>query len=196
MTVSRDYNLVRATAEDIKWISKLEASVYSGDDAIPFEVLWGWYNACPAGFLIVVSPEGIRTGHIDVLPVKSSKLDKFINGAITEKDILPSDLYTLDEKELVRDLYIESLAINMNISQTKPKALMKIISEFRAIAGSISNPDKLKNLYAISASEKGSQLLRHLGFKLIKSGRERIDRHELYGITYKDFASKAALPAY
>lgn len=50
-------NITRASIEDIEWIARLEAELFTGTDAIPEEVLKEWYSTNPTGFFIIKQNE-------------------------------------------------------------------------------------------------------------------------------------------
>src|SRR5713101_7796949 len=51
-SIGTAYGVEQATHDEIGWIAKLEASVYSKEDAIPERLLSEWYSMNPTGFSI------------------------------------------------------------------------------------------------------------------------------------------------
>src|ERR1051325_7640797 len=100
------YSLEPAALEEVEWIAQLEYEMYSSDDAIPQHILEEWYARNPSGFSILKINDGERIGHIDILPIHPTILQRFISGDIVERDIRGNDLYSLADKKLIRNLYV------------------------------------------------------------------------------------------
>ncbi|MDP4172540.1 MAG: hypothetical protein Q8933_01115 [Bacteroidota bacterium] len=190
MIDTSNFRLIEANEEDILWVSKLETSVYSINDAVPLNILQGWYRTNPKGFYIAFDDHNNRVGHIDILPVKPTPLDNFVAGYITEQQIKPEDIYTPGQKEFIRNLYIESLALKIPGNVLRAKALLSIISEIQGAIRGLCEKGRISSLYAISASKEGRKILEHLGFQIYSKKEERIDKHDLFRATFSTFMLK------
>ncbi|MGE5411517.1 MAG: hypothetical protein ACM3MI_11210 [Clostridiales bacterium] len=185
-----NFLLIEANEEDILWVSKLESSVYSINDAVPLSILKGWYRTNPKGFYIAIDSHKNRVGHIDILPVKPIPLKNFLAGNITEQEIKPEDIYTPNQKEFITNLYIESLALKIPENILRAKALLSIISEIQEAIRGLCEKERISSLYAISASKEGCEILEHLGFQIYGKKKERIDKHDLFRATFSTFMLK------
>lgn len=185
-----NFRLIEANQEDILWVSKLETSVYSINDAVPLNILKGWYRTNPKGFYIAVDDHNNRVGHIDILPVKPIPLENFVSGYITEQQIRPEDIYTPSQKEFITNLYIESLALKIPENVFRAKALLSILSEIQETIRGLCEKGRISRLYAISASKEGRKILEHLGFQIYGKKEERIDKHDLFMVTFSTFMLK------
>lgn len=174
------YTLKPATSDDIGTIAELEACAYSREDAIPEEILREWHNTSPGGFWLIKDAAGRVAGHIDILPVKPQTLCQFTTGVIKEREIRGESLYNLSEKSRVTDLYVESIIVNTPNRYSRGWAIKCLLANFLRIVGSISEPYKVRYVYAISATEAGSNLLQHLGFSVHVHAEKRSDCHDLY----------------
>jgi hypothetical protein len=190
MSEHSNFRLIEANKEDILWVSKLETSVYSINDAVPLNILDGWYRTNPKGFYIAVDAHNNRVGHIDILPVKPIPLENFVAGNITEQQIKPEDLYTPSQKEFITNLYIESLALKIPGKILRAKALLSIISKIQETIRGLCEKERINSLYAISASKEGREVLEHLGFQIYSKKEERIDKHDLFRVTFSTFMLK------
>jgi len=191
-TESTEYAIDRATEEDIKWIAQLEAEVYSKEDAIPKHILEEWYSANPLGFFVIRLKNGPKIGHLDILPLRPRTLKQFLDGYIVERDIRGDCLYTPEEKEQIRDLYVESIIIRPPKGHTSSKALPYLLSNLLPIVRTICNPNNLEFVYAIAASSAGERLMKRLGFELRSRGEERKDRHPLFVARFAALAENVA----
>jgi len=175
------YEVVQATTEDLKWTADLERRVYSPADAVPLEQFQEWYAKNPTGFYIVRRKDGKAVGHINMLPVRPATMSKFTAGEIKETGIRGDSLYGPTERTEVKDLYIESIAIDPS-SRPRDAALLCLLSQtIRLIAG-VASVKQLQSVYAIAASHPGECILRDLGFQAVKSAKERSDHHPMYRI--------------
>lgn len=183
------YSIEGATAEDIHWIAKFEAEMYSTTDAVPERILKEWYQQNPHGFW-VLKREGSRVGHIDILPVKPGPLQNFIAGTITERDIRGCDLYSPEEKDAITCLYIESVAISRSNGNSRALAVHQLLSELLRLLNDISQSSKVTEIFAIAATPAGRRFLKHLGFRLISPSKDRKDEHDLFVTRLSDLTSR------
>jgi hypothetical protein len=186
------YTVEQANEDDVDWIAQLEADVYSKEDAIPRNVLREWYNANPLGFFVIRMNDGQRIGHIDVLPIKPRTLKQFLDGHIVERDIRGDCLYTPEERDLVKDLYIESVIIQPPKGYSGATAIVCLLSEFVPIARTICDPYKVDKVYAIAASKAGAKLMGHLGFEIRDKGDSRKDAHTLFVARFSKVAENVS----
>ncbi len=182
------YSINPAINEDIDWIATLEAKVYSSHDAIPKHILKEWYDTNPSGFFIIKIRGGRRIGHIDILPIRPKTLSLFIEGGIEERDIRGDSLYSPQEKSLIKNLYIESVAISHPEGQSQASAVIYLLSNFTQIARNIGELDNIDMVYAIAASKAGVSLMKRLGFNLVKSSKDRKNGHDLFAIRFMNLA--------
>lgn len=184
-----EFFVENASHGDIKWIHQLETKVYSGVDVIPENVLEDWYLANPAGFNIIRNLNGEPVGHIDLLALRPEALRKFIGGRILEKDITGADLYTPAEKNVIKNIYVESLALLLPFRE-KAAALKKLSGCLGKLIENVADRNVVENLYAIAASVQGETIMRKLGFNYISSGTERIDGHKLFAASAAGFPDR------
>lgn len=182
-----NFDLIPAGIADIGWIAALEKSVYSGIDAIPFNILNDWYLANQNVFYIIRDPLGNGVGHIDVLPLRPAVLQRFIRGEILEKDIRGADIFSLNEKEQITGLYIESLAIPYLKGYARACALRDALAGIRMIICTICTPNPLTTLYAMPASPEGLKLMKRMNFRLLVDGKTRKDGYGMYAVPFIEF---------
>ncbi|HEV7798834.1 MAG TPA: hypothetical protein VGO73_11790, partial [Pyrinomonadaceae bacterium] len=170
-----------ATPDDLDWIFQLEIAAYSAQHAVARRTLEQWYGRNPEGFSILTI-NGRRIGHLTMLPLRPTILERFAQGTILEQDLDEDSLYTPGEKPLVRNLYLESIVTDSSgAPSTLPiKALTCVARDFVPLVRRICEPAKLENVYALAASGRGERLLKGLGFERVRSDQERVDRRALY----------------
>lgn len=187
-----DYIVEPANEQDIEWIAELEADVYSGIDAIPVQILKEWYKANPSGFFVIRMKNGPRIGHLDILPLRPDTMKQFLAGEIIERDIRGDCIYGVNEKDLIKDLYVESIIIRPLKGYSGAKAITCLLSNFVPIANNICNIQNIEYVYAVAASRAGAQLMTHLGFELQKGSDKRKDRHNLFVARFTTVATNVA----
>ncbi len=170
-----------ATLEDLDWIFRLEIDAYSTQYAVASRTLEQWYGSNPDGFS-VLTMNGRKIGHITFVPLRPKILKSFVIGTIVEQDIHEDCLYTPEEKNLIRNLYVESIIIDSpkGHSALPIKALTCLARDFVPLISRICDPTNLENVYALAASGAGERFMKRLGFDQVKSGRERADQRALY----------------
>ena len=184
-----DYGIDAANRGDINWIARVQAEMYSVEDAVPEDILSDWYDHNPNGFWIL-KHKGQPIGHLDLLPVKPEIFQDFIAGVIVERDLRGIDLYSPDQKALVRTLYVESVAIPAVHGNHRAWAVRHLLSNFFELVSRLANPDELSDLYAIAATIAGQRFLGRLGFGVVKPGPERKDRHDLFAGSLPDVGKR------
>lgn len=186
------FAIERATDDDIRWIAEIEGRHYS-DDAIAESVLKNW-KACNQNGFFVLKFDGIRIGHIDLLAIKDRVFELFCDGKIREADIPQTELYKADEKEEIRNIYVESIIIDPPVEYEgygkDGSALKFVLSQFLWMVCEIAVPENLSYVYAIAASGAGQKLLKLLGFRIVRGGNEREDHHDLYKVGFADLAGR------
>jgi hypothetical protein len=182
------YRIDSALPEEVGWIAQIERDSYSTEDAIPESKLREWYNRNPNGFFILKTANEEKIGHVDVLPLRAPALQSFINGDLVERDLCGDDLYSPSEKQRVRDLYVESVAIVLPPNHSEAFAALFLICNFSRIADRVCNPAMVQNVYAIAATAEGNNFLKTLGFRILREAESRIDRHNLFSVSFSQLA--------
>lgn len=188
-TNNMKYQINQAKEDELEWISTIETAAY-GLDAVPLQILRGWYRKNPTGFFIIKDKDGQNVGHLDVLPLRPDILNHLLEGEITERDIDINAIYTPSEKDQIQDLYIESVITLAPSKFSKASILSYLLSEFEILVAKICNPVNLNNIYALAATFAGQRLMNDLGFEVVKDGNERKDGHPFYKANYKDIVAK------
>jgi hypothetical protein len=177
--------------EEVDWIAQLEYEMYSSD-AIPKHILAQWYAKNPSGFSILKTNDGEKVGHIDILPIHPTILQRFIDGDILERDIRGDDLYSLADKGLIRSLYVESVAVSLSSGHSKGPAVLYLICNLSEAIERICDPGRIDNVYAIAATTEGSRFLSRLGFEIHKKAESRRDHHNLFIASYPELKKAAS----
>ncbi len=170
-----------ATPEDLDWIFRLEIDTYSVQNAVARQKLDGWYGSNPDGFS-VVKINGRRIGHLTIIPLRPNILESFVDGTILEQNIHVENLYTPQEKHLIRNLYVESIIIDSpkGPSTLPIAAFARLARDFIPLMSRIGDPANLENIYALAASGRGERFMKGLGFVPVQSIEERADKRTLY----------------
>jgi len=179
------YHITAAKPDDMSWIARLEAEVYSAEDAVPERILRDWYNNNPDGFFVVWKGDE-RIGHVDILPLRPPALGQLLDGIILERDIKGADLYTPPEKGAIEDLYVESVALRPHPDFSRAPVVSFLLASFISLVKGLAGPASVRNVYAIAASGAGERLMKHLGFVRMNDASERQDKHEVWGAALPD----------
>ncbi len=183
------YRIVQATPEEVDWIAQLEAQVYTPTDAVPKHVLMEWYNSSPTSFSVIKMKNGQKVGHIDILPLRPTTFQTFLEGNIVERDIRGDSLYSQNERHLIRNLYVESIIVLPPKGYSNAPAILCVLTNFNELVSRICDPASVDNIYAIAASKSGERLLKRLGFDQIKSSQNRVDHHDLFAAKFAELVA-------
>jgi hypothetical protein len=176
-----------ATAEDIEWVSRIEAEAY-GEDAVPLHILQKWHKQNPTGFFIVKTSEGEKVGHLDILPLRPDALQSLLKGKIVECDVSDDSLYASAERDMIRNLYVESIIITLSDQESRTSAIHAVLSDFQSFVSRMCDPAKLESIYAIAATPEGEKFMRQLGFEQVVASSKRLDQHPFFAARYDDVA--------
>jgi hypothetical protein len=170
-----------ARPEDLDWIFRLQIDTYSVRHAVARKKLDEWYGSNPDGFSIV-KINGRRIGHLTIVPLRPNILESFVDGTVLEQNIHGENLFTPHEKDLIRNLYVESIIIDSpkGPSTLPIAAFARLASDFIPLIARICDPSQLENIYALAASGKGERFMKGLGLVPVQSVRERADQRTLY----------------
>ncbi len=170
-----------ATPADLDWIFQLQIKAYSAQYAIARKTLERWYGRNPDGFS-VLTMNGRRIGHLTLIPLRADALESLLLGKLVENEILEDCIHTPDQKDLIRNLYVESIILDssLGLSKLPIKALTCLAHNFVPLMSRVCDPTTLESLYALAASGRGERLMKGLGFKQIQSGEARKDERALY----------------
>jgi hypothetical protein len=196
--IRRTFQVTQADLDDLHWIGELEAETYSRADAVPPVILDAWFRANPSGFSVIVADNEERVGHIDILPLRPDALQRFMRGAIVEREIEGKHLFGESERQQVRDLYVESVILKRSAGLSGATTVMFLLSQFLSITRRICDPMQVENVYAIAASNSGEHLMRQVGFSVITPADLREDGHDFFGIQFSDLLTNlsAVFPGY
>ncbi len=183
------YSVVPATEDDLLWIARLEARVFSEQDAVPEMVLREWYAINPHGFFIIKEKNGERVGNLTILPLRPSTLRAFSEGHILDKDIRGDSLYSSTERHSIRDLYVESIIVSLPKGKSNAPALLCILSRIGLIMRRLCDMAEVDHIYAIAASSSGEKFMKRLGFVQVKSAEVRKDGHDLFAVKFANLAT-------
>ncbi|HEV7682581.1 MAG TPA: hypothetical protein VGO68_10700 [Pyrinomonadaceae bacterium] len=174
-----------ATPADLAWIFQLEIDAYSAQYAVARQTLDRWYDSNPGGFSILTM-NGRRIGHLTIVPLHPKILDSFVQGTILEQDIKADCLYRPEAKQLVQNLYFESIIIDSarGHSILPIKALTRLAHDFVPLISRVCEPRNLETVYALAASGRGERFMQALGFGMVRSGQERADQRSLYAAKF------------
>ncbi|MBI5099686.1 MAG: hypothetical protein HZB30_10670 [Nitrospirae bacterium] len=157
-SITSRYHMEPATLEGVRWIAQLEADTYSSIDAVPRHVLEEWFSVNPRGFFLLKALNGSAIGHIDILPIRKSSLEKFLAGELRETDIRGESLYTPAERRSIKHLYIESVIVKPQRNKSSASALLHLLSQFMSMINNVGVFENIEMIYAIAASRAGEGL--------------------------------------
>ena len=129
-----------------------------------------------------VKMNGRRIGHLTIIPLRPNILESFVDGTILEPNIHGENLYTPQEKHLIRNLYVESIIIDSpkGPSTLPIAAFARLARDFVPLMSRICDPSQLESIYALAASGKGERFMKGLGLVPVQSVQERADQRTLY----------------
>jgi hypothetical protein len=188
----KSFVLRPAEPADVEWLAAEEAKAYAARDAIPGARLQAWFAANRYVFGIIVSRDGRRVGHLNILPLKPEPLRHLIAGTWRERDVPGEGLYAVAEREQVTALWVESVMVNLASSFLRARALLQGLDDVPALIGRLADPAKVQRIYALAATEAGDQLVRRFGFEVVVKRDQRADEHDLFAASFAALQARAS----
>lgn len=186
--ISGAYEVRPATLDDVIWAVRLANQVYDQLDVMPESVMLRWFQMNQTGFSTLWH-NGERAGNFDILPLKQPFLDHFLTGKMLERDLPPESLYTREESSHIRHLYWESVVIDPKFKGSPTRMLKTLTEGFPTVFGRVCPLRQIEKCYAISASLRGTNVVRRLGFSPLGHPDQRLDAHQLYQVTLSELTT-------
>jgi hypothetical protein len=144
----------------------------------------------------LVDGQGAFLGYFDVIPLRSSFAELFLQGRLKECDLRPQDVFRPNEMKDCQHLYISGLAVQRSGCRTTNAAiliwgLLKYIEHFYG--------HTKVHAFASAVTDDGEAILKNFNVPMIGEATARVDRHRMYGlcISRGDVAELlAAVPDY
>lgn len=179
-----------AHESDLPEIAALQRRVYSPSDAVPLDVLQEWFLVSPGGFFVLEDKQGSIVGHIDVLPIKPAALKLYKEGKIIETEIRGECLYSPSERDLIEDVYVESVIARPKLRTHRSAATRVILLSLDRIVGGIADVQKVRRLSAMAATVAGEQFSQRIGLKVISMPKDRRDGHKMLEGDFQEIRQK------
>lgn len=184
------YRIRQAEINDIKSICDLQKVEYKAL-AIPESLYLEWFKANSEGFF-VMEKENIFTkecqivGHVTFFSIKAERLALYIEGEILEEEIRGVDIYGPDERDKIDHIYIESVIACLGHRRYTIPMLTRLYSSMLSL---YCGNAPVKTVYAMAATDDGTDSIQGAGFKVIKRLRRRLrkDKKEMYYCDFSDF---------
>ena len=129
----------------------------------------------------LTSAQGDFLGYFDVIPLKDSFAELFMQGRVTEKEITHEDIFANNELSLCNYVYISGLAVKTpDTAEGRRNAyilvwgILKYLEHFYGSA----NPIAL----ASATTSEGERLLQKFKLDLISELDRRTDKHNMYAL--------------
>lgn len=180
--------VTRATRDDVEWVAERQGECF-GKAAVPRDILLEWH-AVNADAFSILHHAGNRIGQIDLLPIREPALSLFVKGVIDERGIRGASLYTADEKETVRDVYIESVFVGGGSKLIHQAGVTKLLTDLESLVARVANPQNLQHVYGLGATRAGIRFMERRGFELVSARATRLDRSPLYRISYSSLRKR------
>jgi hypothetical protein len=173
------FRLRKARSFDFAEIAALQRSVYSPSDAVPQAVLEEWFHVAPDGFFVLEDKDGKIIGQIDILPIKPTTLHRYKAGTIIETEIRGDCLYPPSERDLIEDIYVESVIARPRLRTDRSAATRVILLKLDEVVGSVADLGRVKRVTAMAATIAGERFSKRMGLKAISEPEDRRDGHQM-----------------
>lgn len=169
------------------------ANRHYGNENVTFDHYEQWRLKNPNILACLTSPSGEALGYFDVLPLRSTFIDAFLCGQVTEREVTHEDLLGVQHAPRCRKLYLAGFAVadpdqyvGKRGASMMVWGLMKYLQHYY--------PTHIeRKLFALAATKDGEQLLTRFGFRISCPETQRRDNHRLYVMTLNESTISAVL---
>lgn len=137
-----------------------------------------WWRKNNYVFYVYFNSNHKIKANINLLPLKGDCYTKLKNGSLLEKEIESSDIYSIEERELVKYIYCEGLNVVDDIY------LRNIGNEFENIINIFSSNTNQIIIGAFGGTLNGDLLMEKLGFEVVKKGVNGREKYKFYEIAF------------
>lgn len=164
-----------AKEEDIEKIYKNAQNRYKCPINGP-EIKLPWWRMNNNIFYVIKDNQDQVISNMNLLPLRENCYKKLKQGIIKENEISADDVYTLDQIDDVKHIYVEGFCC------TKEYHVIHFIRSFFEILSCIANTNNEIVVGAVAGSSDGSDLMKGLGFKVTTFAKFRNDNMDFYEI--------------
>ncbi len=145
------------------------------------EIKLPWWRKNPYIFYVVYDKDNNVCANLNLLPLKEDCYYKIRDGIIDERDIHPDDLYSPEEKKLVRYIYVEGINCPNDIHR---KDFLAFSDHWIKQIADVQRRDIV--LGAIAGTTLGRDLLEALEFDpVVPKEIKRKDKLEFFEVNYQ-----------
>jgi hypothetical protein len=132
------------------------AKRFYGDEAIPFDRYEQWRAKNPEILVCVADQRNEVAGYFDILPLKSSPMDMFVQGSLLESSLSHEDIYTWPDKVQCDRLYLAGIAVkDPERHADKVNASILVWAMIKYLQHFYARDDKERDLFALASTKEG-----------------------------------------
>lgn len=137
------------------------------------KAMWSKNRHC---FFIVKDEQGVVKANINLLPLTEAAYQKLRDGEILESELTANDIHSLDQKLLVKYIYVEGLLAKSGDGIVCDRVSIIVIAKnFEAFVKHLATDFNGCVICAISGSKEGNNLMSRLGMYIEKGATDRKD---------------------
>ena len=163
----------------LKSINKI-ANGYYGKSNANIQIVKAWYAKNPLVVVTLADRHNKIIGYYDILPLKDDFAREFIEGRVTEKEILPSHILPPEEMSVANYLYFAGVAVKDIDEQRNKMFGGYLLFSAYVYLNKYYDLSTDRIIFAVAATKCGEVILKHLGYSIETSGDTRKDDMDLY----------------
>ena len=151
-----------------------------GRDYVGAERALQWHTKNPASFVAITNSSGELCAFFGILALRQSFMEQFLKGALTESDLIPTDVLSLEDAKKSSDLYISGVVVRDVNSLVSGRRVAVMVWAILMYMKSVYGLRKTRRLFALAVTEESEQFMRELGFEIAGNRDRRKDRRDLF----------------
>lgn len=167
---------------NIKYLKSINriANSYYKDYNPNIKILKSWYEKNPYTLITLADKNSKIIGYYDILPLKDEFAKKFINGDVTESNIISEVILSKDKMKDANYIYFAGVAIK-DYTQNKNRIYSgQLLYTAFIYLKNFYNLNSDKIIFATATTKCGEAILKRLGFALESTKNDRLDKTDLY----------------
>jgi hypothetical protein len=175
------YTWKRCTSDGLREACELTRPCL-GADFVEFDVLEGWRQKCPEGFVELRNNEGTLCACFVILGLTDSFTEHFVAGRLKEQQIVADSILALDVAKTKDRVYLCGVVVRDHGAFTGSKRAWVLVWTMLQYVRETYGLLRPRRFFAVAATEESEKLMRKFAFALIGAASNREDGHNLYEI--------------
>jgi hypothetical protein len=153
---------------------------YYQHEYVPGSIAEQWRLKNPKAFVSIINSDGVQCASFGVLVLKDSFMDLFIGGQVSDTQLREENICGCHESVNTRRVYISGVVVRDPTKFCGRKRAYVLVWAMLTYLKALYGVQPSLSLFAVAVTPESERLMLKLGFQMISSGSNRVDKCNLY----------------